>query len=56
MLVDMDGIPYTSDNNGYMLSDGVCKYTYNHANRLMSVTAPASTTSFVYNRQGNRVQ
>jgi len=47
---------YTWDDNGNLLSDGVTTYTYNHANRLMSVTEGTNTTTFIYNGLGDRVQ
>ncbi len=54
-LVSRDGVPYTWDANGNLLSDGVNTYTYNHANRLVSVSGPQSAFSFEYNGQGDRV-
>ncbi len=30
----MDGVTYTYDDNGNLLSDGVYSYTYDVANRL----------------------
>ena len=46
---------YTWDNNGNLLSDGSSTYSYDHANRLTSVTRGADTASFAYNGQGDRV-
>ena len=44
------------DNNGNLLSDGVNTYTYDHANRLVSVVGSATTSSFGYNGLGDRLQ
>ena len=34
-LSSVNGVAYTWDNNGNLLSNGVTTYTYNHANRLV---------------------
>ena len=51
----MNGVPYTWDNNGNLLSDGVNTYIYDQANRLVSVIRAGMTSSYQYNGLGNRV-
>jgi YD repeat-containing protein len=41
-LATVNGVAYTWDNNGNLLSDGTSTYTYNHANRLNT----GGTTTF----------
>ncbi len=55
-LASVDGVSYTWDNNGNLLSDGVNAYTYDHANRLKAVSHPGSAVSYGYNGLGDRVQ
>jgi RHS repeat-associated protein len=55
-LADVNGVAYTWDDNGNLLSDGVNTYTYDHANRLVSVAGPSSSSSFAYNGLGDRLQ
>lgn len=51
-LVDVNGVPYTWDNNGNastgsarrLLNDGVNTYTYDSANRLTSLSGGQSAT------------
>jgi RHS repeat-associated protein len=47
-LVNVDGVDYTWDANGNLLSDGVRTFTYDAANRLTSVTSGMLTTTFEY--------
>ncbi|MFZ2095373.1 MAG: SBBP repeat-containing protein, partial [Anaerolineales bacterium] len=48
---------YSWDNNGNMLNDGTGTYTYNHANRLASVSATGQPTiGFRYNGLGDRLE
>jgi RHS repeat-associated protein len=54
-LTSVDGITYTWDANGNLLSDGVRTFTYDAANRLTSVTSGTLTTTFEYDGLGNRV-
>ena len=35
---------------------GVISYSYNHANRLVSVTGASNTVSYQYNGQGDRLR
>ncbi len=51
----MDGVTYTYDDNGNLLSDGVYSYTYDVANRLTQVTDGSFTSEYVYNGDGVRV-
>ena len=55
-LADVNGVAYTWDDNGNLLSDGVKTYTYDHANRLVSVAGPSSSVSYAYNGLGDRLQ
>lgn len=55
-LTSVDGITYTWDNNGNLLSDGVNSYSYNRANRLIAISNQQSTISNRYNGLGDRVQ
>ncbi len=55
-LTSVDGVPYTYDNNGNLLSDGTNTYAYDFANRLISVVGPSGTTTYAYNGLGDRLQ
>jgi len=55
-LTAVNGTPYTWDNNGNLLSDGVSTYTYDKANRLKTVTQGANTSAFTYNGLGDRLK
>ncbi len=55
-LTNVDGVAYTWDNNGNLLSDGSKTYTYTQANRLIAVSDQQSAFSFVYNGDGARVK
>jgi YD repeat-containing protein len=44
-LADVNGVAYTWDDNGNLLSDGVNTYTYDDANRLTSVVGPTLSSS-----------
>jgi RHS repeat-associated protein len=54
-LIEVDDVPYTWDDKGNLLSDGVNAYAYNHANRLSSVVQGTDTYSFTYNGLGDRL-
>jgi RHS repeat-associated protein len=54
-MTSVDGVTYTWDANGNMLSDGANTYTYNKANRLTGVTG-TDVSSFTYNGLGDRYQ
>jgi YD repeat-containing protein len=51
----VDGVAYTYDDNGNLLSDGASTYTYDAANRLTTVNGPSSTVSYAYNGLGDRL-
>jgi hypothetical protein len=55
-LVDVNGMPYSWDNNGNLLSDGVYTYTFSTDNRLSSVVGPSSSVDYAYNGLGDRLQ
>jgi len=52
----VDGVTYTWDANGNLLSDGSRTYTYDHANRLLSVLQGGNSYSFAYNGLGDRLR
>ncbi len=54
-LTNVNGVAYSYDNNGNLLSDGVRTYTYDAANRLTQVVSGSVTTQFQYNGDGDRV-
>ncbi len=47
--------PYSYDNSGNLLSDGVYTYTYDTANRLTQMADGLSTIEYRYNGDGVRV-
>jgi RHS repeat-associated protein len=55
-LIEVDGVSYTWDANGNLLSDGMRAYSYNHANRLLGVSQGVDTYAFGYNGIGDRLQ
>jgi RHS repeat-associated protein len=55
-LTSVDGVTYTWDDNGSLLSDGASTYTYDHANRLREVQQGDANYTFFYDGLGNRVQ
>jgi RHS repeat-associated protein len=52
---DPDDVAYSYDAYGNLTSDGTKTYTFDAENRLVSVTDGASTTSYAYNGDGDRV-
>lgn len=50
-LVDVDGVPYTWDNNGNLLSDGVNTYAYT-SNKLSSISGENLNIAFQYRCNG----
>jgi RHS repeat-associated protein len=54
-LTNVDGVAYTWDNNGNLLSDGTRTFQYDYANRLTQVVSGTLTTEFTYNGNGHRV-
>jgi YD repeat-containing protein len=55
-LANVDGVPYSWDNNGNLLSDGVYTYSFNHANRLVGVSGAGKTVSYTYSGLGDRLR
>ncbi len=55
-LTNTNGITYTWDANGNLLSDGVNTYTYDLANRLTAFNNGTNTTTYAYNGLGDRLQ
>jgi RHS repeat-associated protein len=55
-LIEVDGQPYTWDNNGNLLSNGVRDYSYNYANKLINVSMEGADYSYAYNGMGDRLQ
>jgi RHS repeat-associated protein len=51
-LTSVNGVNYTWDNNGNLLSDGVNTYDYDSANRLTSFNG---TSSYTYSGLGDRL-
>jgi len=54
-LVEVDGVAYTWDANGNLLSDGSRTFTYDAANRLIAVSGQQAVVSYQYDGLGNRV-
>jgi RHS repeat-associated protein len=59
-LTSVDGVNYSWDANGNLLSDGTNTYTYDSANRLTAISGPPSETSqqsatYAYNGLGDRL-
>jgi RHS repeat-associated protein len=55
-LTSVNGVTYTWDANGNLLSDGVNTYAYDAANRLTSFNGPSNTVGYGYNGLGDRLQ
>ena len=55
-LIEVDGQSYDWDDNGNLIDDGTRAYGYDTANRLISVTNGTTTTTFLYNGDGDRVE
>jgi len=54
-LINLNGTDYTWDANGNLLDDGTSVYTYNHANRLSTLTQGSDVYGFEYNGLGDRL-
>jgi YD repeat-containing protein len=52
---DADGVPFTWDANGDLISDGASTYSYDPANRLRVVDQGDTSYTFLYDGLGNRV-
>jgi RHS repeat-associated protein len=55
-MSSVNGLLYTWDENGNLLSDGANTNTYDHATRLVGVTNGIDTYAFAYNGLGDRLQ
>lgn len=55
-IAQVDGVAYSWDPAGNLLSDGKRTFNYDHADRLISVTDGSSTYAFTYDGLGNRYQ
>jgi RHS repeat-associated protein len=55
-LTGVDGMSYTWDANGNLLSDGVNTYAYDSANRLISASNATHTSTYGYNGLGDRLR
>ena len=53
-MTDRGSIDYTYDANGNLTSDGTRTYTWDSMNRLRSIAAGGTTTSFTYRPDGMR--
>jgi len=53
---DVNGVTYTWDNNGNLLNDGTNTFTYDYANRLVSLTNGVDNYNYHYNGLGDRIQ
>ena len=53
-VTSVDGVAYTWDDNGNLLSDGIYTYTYT-SNKLSSITGNSLNITFQYNGLGERV-
>jgi RHS repeat-associated protein len=53
-MTDVNGVPYTWDNNGNLLNDGVNTYAYDAANRLTAISGQQSAV-YGYNGLGDRL-
>jgi YD repeat-containing protein len=51
-LTSVNGVGYTWDDNGNLLSDGVRTYSYDAADRLIAVSGQPSAVSYTYNGDG----
>jgi RHS repeat-associated protein len=54
-LTNVNGVAYTWDNNGNLLSDGVRTFTYDAADRLVAVSGGGVNAAYTYNGDGLRV-
>jgi RHS repeat-associated protein len=55
-LSSVDGVAYTWDNNGNLLSDGASTYSYDYNNKLVGLSQGTDVYQYVYNGLGDRVQ
>jgi RHS repeat-associated protein len=55
-LINAGGITYTWDANGNLLDDGASAYSYDAANRPITITQGGTTYTYTYNGLGDRRQ
>lgn len=55
-ILSKNGVNFTWDNNGNLLSDGNYTYTYDPANRLVGYSGQSLNAAFGYNGFGDRLQ
>ncbi len=55
-LTSLNGVTYTWDNNGNLLSDGTRTFQYDTADRLTQVVSGTTTSVFAYNGLGDRLR
>ncbi|HLO30505.1 MAG TPA: hypothetical protein VK249_15270 [Anaerolineales bacterium] len=55
-MTSVNGVTYTWDANGNLRNDGVKTYTYDAANRLVTVSGPELAMSYAYSGLGDRLQ
>ena len=55
-LSNVNGVAYTWDDNGNLLSDGINTFAYDNANRLISITNPQYSIQNGYNGLGDRLR
>lgn len=51
-LTSVNGVPYTWDQRGNLIHDGVYTYTYNAAGRMMRAASVTATMVYMYNADG----
>jgi RHS repeat-associated protein len=54
-LTNVNGVNYTWDNNGNLLSDGVNTYTYDSANRMISFNGQGVNAAYAYRCNGESI-
>jgi RHS repeat-associated protein len=54
-LVEVDGVAFSWDANGNLLSDGGRAFTYDNANRLIALSDQGTTYTYGYNGFGDRL-
>jgi RHS repeat-associated protein len=56
-LLQSDGLStYTWDNNGNLLAKGATNYTWDFDDRLVGISGPSTSASYVYGYQGERIK
>jgi len=56
-LLQSDGLStYTWDNNGNLLTKAATQYAWDYDDRLVGISGPSTSASYVYDYQGNRIK